>query len=884
MKYNTINACRAHVLKITFALILCLTTQYIAAQNALLDKKVTISFKNETLTVVITKIEEQTNCSFSYTASIFKTNRLVTKNYVNEPLREVLNDLFVKNQIYYRVRGNTIHLQNNTEKVQVSGKLTTVDNNPAPFVTVALQGTNFGATSDENGYFSFYAPEGEYIILTSSNDLKRQKQSISIEANKNNKVNFTLSETSEALQEVVVNNNGKINKFSRLTSVNAAKIPLKKLENPQVYSSVSKELIQDQFVVVYSDILKNVPGVNLQLQNNSNSPGGNVSSRGFSGGAFIRNGVPGMNVGILDPVNIETLEALKGPSGTLFGGGLTTSFGGTFNRVTKKPLDTFQALVGYSGGSFELSRISADVNTPINADKTILFRVTGAKHYDGSFQDAGFQDYIFISPSLTYKINEKFTVNIDGEFMKGKFNNFYRFFPDARDATGVHSPDELNFDFDRRFIGNDIYEDLSTNSFYAQADYKISDKWKSVTNFSYSTTSGNGLYGSLMAKPGNIELTTNMSNTEYGRNTLADIQQNFIGDIEILDMKHRVLIGIDYLNTQGKSSSASLIFNTLNMADPGADYGTLTRSALLDRFSTAVFAKNSTKNTTYSIYAQDVINITDKLIALAGIRADRFINEGIFNIVTSATAGKYNQTVFSPRFGLIYQPLKDKISLFGNYMNGFRNVAPVTQPDASVSVFDPQQANQLEGGVKLNLIDGRLSSTISYYDIKVKDIVRADPDRAGYSIQNGEQYSKGFETEIIYNPIMGLNIVAGYASNKSKMVNSATNVQGLRPSSAGPETMVNSWISYRISTGKLNGLGFGFGGNYASKNYVNLTTASSFILPSYTVLNSSIFYEQTKYRIGLKMNNFTNEKYYIGWSTVIPQMPSNFILDLVIKF
>lgn len=127
-------------------------------------------------------------------------------------------------------------------------------------------------------------------------------------------------------------------------------------------------------------------------------------------------------------------------------------------------------------------------------------------------------------------------------------------------------------------------------------------------------------------------------------------------------------------------------------------------------------------------------------------------------------------------------------------------------------------------------------------------------------------------------------MIAGFANNKSKLVNTNANTEGLRPSSAGPETMTNGWISYRIHQGKLQGFGFGVGGNYASKNYVILTKTSSFALPSYTTLNAALFYEQQKFRIGLKMNNFTSEKYFIGLSTPIPQMPSNFIVDFAIKF
>jgi len=765
----------------------------------------------------------------------------------------------------------------------VRGVVHTSDGKPAEFVTISLTGTNRETVVGQKGNYRLSGiPAGSYTLTAKFVGLVTQNKTIEIRAGETLNVDFILSENNQQLREVMVNSS-KLNKFTRGASATVAKMPLKNLENPQVYTSISRELIQEQQIVTYSDILRNIPGVNLQLQNNSNAPGGTVSTRGFSGGAYLRNGVPGMTVGVLDPVSIETLEAIKGPSGALFGSSLT-SFGGLFNRVTKKPFDTFQGNVSYSGGSYGLSRLTVDVNTPVNEDKTLLFRLTGAKHYEGSFQDAGFQSYSYAAPSLTYKASEKMTVYLDGEYMSGKYNSFYRLFADASNATGVHSPDQLNFDFNRRFIGDDLSYNSSTGNFYAQVDYQLSPGWKSQTNFSYSSTSNNGPTTYMNLLPGNQRLTRNTTYTAYGKNAMTDLQQNFTGDVKIGGIRNRLLIGLDYLHNEAKSSTASLVFDTLNVANPGPAYNQLTRTAVMGRLENAAFNKTSTQQNTYSAYVQDVVNVTDQLMALLSVRVDRFQNQGTFNLTTRLTAGKYSQTAFSPKFGLVYQPVKDVISLFANYMNGFQNVAPVTQPDASISTFKPQQANQFEGGAKFNLLDGKVTSTLSYYDIRVSNTIRTDPDRPGFSIQNGNQTSKGLEADITANPVSGLNLIAGYAYNASKIVKSAANVEGLRPESAGPKNMVNAWISYRIGQGTLQGAGLGIGGNYASENITSISTTTLFTLPAYTILNASLFYDQPKYRVGLKANNFTNEKYFVGWVTVNPQMGRSILAEFTLKF
>src|SRR6202012_760922 len=112
----------------------------------------------------------------------------------------------------------------------------------------------------------------------------------------------------------------------------------------------------------------------------------------------------------------------------------------------------------------------------------------------------------------------------------------------------------------------------------------------------------------------------------------------------------------------------------------------------------------------YSAYASDVLNITDNLLAMASLRVDYFNNTSVDNPVSGTSSNSYHQAALSPKFGLVYQLVKNQVSLFGNYMNGFSNTTPGT--DFSGKSFKPEQANQLEGGVKLDLFNGKLSSTI----------------------------------------------------------------------------------------------------------------------------------------------------------------------------
>lgn len=59
--------------------------------------------------------------------------------------------------------------------------------------------------------------------------------------------------------------------------------------------------------------------------------------------------------------------------------------------------------ISYIGGGFGLNRLTADINTPLNASKKALFRLNTAYHSEGSFQDAGFRRSLFAAPSFPLK-------------------------------------------------------------------------------------------------------------------------------------------------------------------------------------------------------------------------------------------------------------------------------------------------------------------------------------------------------------------------------------------------------------------------------------------------------------------------------------------------
>lgn len=793
----------------------------------------------------------------------------------------------------------------------IHGKINTQNNTGLSETSIKVAGTNKGTVTETDGTFHLSnINAGTYNLRISHIGYISKTVNITVKINETTQVPIIILQEANAthLNEVVVNG-ANPNKFGREQSTTVSKMPLKDIENPQVYNSISNVLLKEQVVTSFDDALKNAPGIDkLWESTGRGSDGaGYFSLRGFAVQPTMINGLPALTNGSPDIANVECIEVIKGPSGTLYGSSLI-SYGGLINVNTKRPFYGFGGHVSYTAGSYGLNRVSADVNTLLSKDKKIAMRLNTAYSTQNSYQDAGFKKSLFVAPSLSYEVNDKLSFFVNTEFFQGKSTNQTMLFVDRGSPLRVHNMDELGYDIKNSYTGNDLYMNTPTYSLQGQMNYKLSDKWTSQTVFSSSSAKSDGYYSYLYEVTSTVEALAKTpiadgiilarSTSKQNSETIGtDIQQNFTGDFSLGKIRNRVLIGLDYFNKTVIGNSTGYgnqgfvnigVDNTLFqslvpalhavygspkstkvddsgvLTQAGADAGILALANPNANYSKA-------KQEIYSAYVSDVINFTPQLSAMASLRVDRFDN------------GSYDQTALSPKFGLVYQPILNKVSIFGNYMNGFKNVAPITTAgNGTVLNFDPEQANQYEFGTKLNLLENKLSATFSYYDIKVSNtVLQISPD---VYTQGGEQTSKGFEANLMASPIEGLNFILGYSYNDSKLGNGDLSFEGFRPESAGPKNLANLWASYKFSSAALNGFGIGFGGNYASENKIFNRSNGTFTLPSYTIFNSSIFYDAKDFRVGLKLDNIANKEYFKGWSTISPQGLRTFSANFTFNF
>ena len=693
------------------------------------------------------------------------------------------------------------------------------------------------------------------------------------------------TDTVKTIEEVKINSN--LQKYKREKSTAVSKMPLKDIENPQVYNTVTNELLKEQVVTNFNDALKNATGVTRLWESTGRGGDGAefYTMRGFSVQPTMINGLPGINNGSIDPANVDNIEVIKGPSGTLFGSSLI-SYGGLINIVTKKPYSRFGGEVGYNSGTYGMDRLTADVNIPLNKD--VSMRINSAYQKENSFQDAGFSKSFFFAPSLSYKVSDKLTFLINTEFANRNSANSPMIFLSRYSPLSFNSMELFERNYKNSYTSNELAISNPTFNLQAQMLYKLNDSWTSQTVLSRSNSKTDGYYSYLWDSANGDEFTRFISNRN-GETLSTDLQQNFIGDFKIGNFRNRMVVGIDYYQSNVMNGSTNWVgagtISLVNQTDSGQ--ANLTQAGIDNLLAGSIEPVSNTESQVVSAYVSDVINFTDKLSVMASVRVDEFRGK-----TTSYSAEEVNgQIAVSPKFGAVYQIIENKVSVFGNYMNGFKNVDPgqidVDGTNTKLGTFDPEHANQFEFGFKSNLYKDILSATLSYYDITVKNRLMAHPTNPNASIQGGEVESKGVELSFTVNPIKGFNIIAGYSNNKSEVTKDAPNggYLGYRPEEAGPETLINLWTSYIINTGSLKGFGLGFGGNYASEHKtLNRDIIGTFTLPDYTILNTALSYNNDKFNITLKVNNLLNEKYYSGWSTVTPQRLRSLTAGLTYKF
>ena len=614
---------------------------------------------------------------------------------------------------------------------------------------------------------------------------------------------------------------------------------------PQAIQVIPEQVIEDQGVVRIEDALRNAVGVNQQVDRRS--PGGSFNIRGFEARG-LRNGFDfqlsgsGVPTPIQLPNNIERVEVLRGPDSVLQGSGEP---GGTVNYVTKQPQPEPGYSAEFTAGQFDFYQPTIDLTGSLTEDKKLLYRLTAAYQNFGSFVDFVEGDAVSIAPTIEYNFSDATELKLEYEYA------YYEQVPNSGlplDPIIFELPEERNFSFtdDRRrdatnhafilSLNHEFNENLSLRS-ALRANYLNSED-RSVRAFGFDPET-NELLGNFREAP----LDTD---TYSWQNSLTSKFQT--GSVE-----HQLLFGVDWItedSNTGRNDFDNLTFDVFN-----PDF-----SQPFDEEVTFVFDREESSDAV-GIYLQDQVTLLPNLKLLAGgrydiIRQDReqfFISE---EGERTDSASEIEEEAFSPRVGLVYQPI-EPVSLYANFNQSF---VPNSATTIDGEVIDPERGTQYEIGVKTEF--GQMAANLALYQITKTNVAREDPADPDFSIPIGEVRSRGIELDVGGEITPGWNLTASvFFADPEITEGDEDNPEGDTLENA-PREGASIWTTYELQQGSLQGAGLGFGLFYVGD--IETGIPNDFVLPSYVRADASLFYRQENWDAQLNFKNLFDTEYFEG--------------------
>ena len=641
---------------------------------------------------------------------------------------------------------NTIFSQN------VTGKITSKNGEGLRGTNIKILNSNLRTVTDAEGKYEFKKlPSGNVILEISAIGYSTKTQKITTKFNENQTLNVSLAESNEQLDEVIVS--------SEKVEQQAQKVPT-------AISVISAKQVADYRLWNVKDLVAIVPNMY------SASPGddkNNTSLRGITSSSYdqpVATYVDGVNQFRLDAyipqlIDIERIEVLRGPQGTLYG---RNSMGGVINIITKQPTNKTAGFGELNFGSYGIQRYTAGVRTPL------------------------IKDHLYVGASVMYDARDGFYTNV---FDNSKFD-VHNSFTGNYFLKYVASP-KFSATFNLKH-----YSRKNSGSF-TLAPYDIakvdSSKFKvnynAVAKVHDNTLNASATLNYFGDKVNITSITAYQSNVTYYHSPIdADVQLPF--ELQGLDVNS---VEVKNDNNQNKVSfwTQELRLNSSTNSDSRlawtvggfgfTQYNPTSQSLLIgkdgENFGQPANAKitNNTlsDNYGYSLFGQASYAITPKLGLTAGLRYDyenqKLMVGSLFSIggqtfpTLGDTSSTTNFSAVSPKVSLNYQ-LGDNQLIYASYTRGYR-AGGLSQIDfdpsgAPLVAFKPEYSDNLELGWKGTYFNNRLRANVTLFTTQVTDAQTPNlVPELGFRIVTsnaGNFSSAGIETEISANIAKGLQI------------------------------------------------------------------------------------------------------------------------------
>lgn len=603
--------------------------------------------------------------------------------------------------------------------------------------------------------------------------------------------------------------------------------------------------------------------------------------------------------------DMERVEILRGPQGTLYGRNAT---GGLAHYISRKPTDELDGYAQITGGSYDQVKFQGAVGGPLT--QNLLGRVSVATHHNGGYvENRVLGDDINNANDYAARLQLMFLPTEDTEFLlnaryalqqirTGFFENVPSISLDG--ATGVLTPGGMNFngyrDSDGDVFAGDYdkfgFQDMETWGVSGTFKWDLRDNLKlvSITDFQ-------------SVKRDYVEDSDASPFADFNFFLVTDAEQfsqelRLEGDLDRI----RWVAGFYFLDIEindANGAETPLVGLGVNLIDGNAGV-----FGLPNNNNNGTFIGNdnpyTTELTSWSLFGQIEYDLTSQITGIAGFRyideekdhsyANNFVDfepgmrmrNGNPNIL--ANAGTYNgsldKSLWSAKLELDYKPT-DELLLFASWNRGVKgggfnaplDVTSATSPtgfltlDDNLMRFDEEKLDAFEAGFKAELFQGlaRLNASAFYYDYQDYQAFRI----VGLStfIFNADANSHGFEVELQSSPLDGLDVLfgVGYTDVEIEDVNLGIGrgIENTVPVQS-PKWNVNGLLRYQWAA--FDGfLAIQGDFQYRSEHFFSLTRAEAVTQSGYGIGNGRLSYETEdgRWEGAVFVNNIFDEEYLV---------------------
>lgn len=516
---------------------------------------------------------------------------------------------------------------------------------------------------------------------------------------------------------------------------------------PMSVSIVTAMDIEDAGMHDMSDLVRFTPSVHLKESSAEN--------------VLIIRGISSFNTSIYSPagfyvdgvnfplhymynaelLDLERVEVLRGPQGTLYG---RNSESGLIHLITRQPDDEFRAKIFAEYGNYNSWRYGASASGPIVPDQWYLGVAVQQKSSDGYIENI-------------YSDNDK---SAKKDQLNGR-------------ATLRWTPADR---WDLALIADFLDTDDQQNSYRYRDTAYATDFHDIRHNFTdeYSRQTGDGqtLRAKYAGEAFDVISITGIRNYTHEYNTDVDGTDDLMmfnwGDSPFeYDIRHMSQeLRISSPANQGPFQWLLGLYGFKEETEI---------DAATPAFMTA--ANTDIDIEGYAVFGQATYTLFEKLHLTAGLRFDNQELEG--RMAASNFMGSYDleedldYNEWLPKFSVAYDVndnVMGYVSVAKGYLVGGFNYAYVPSL-ADEFTFDPEYTWNYEAGIKTAWLDNRLKANLSFFyiDIDDKQVLQWSLLTSGSEVENAAKaHSQGVELEVQARPMQGLDLYAGFGYVESK--------------------------------------------------------------------------------------------------------------------